>query len=42
MRVFTSSMGALAPSGCTAATNPAHPIAALAEGCVENMLSRDF
>ncbi len=34
--------GAMAPNGCTAATNPARTIAALAERCVENILSRDF
>jgi len=33
--------GAMAPSGCTAAANPAH-IATSAEGCVESILSRDF
>ena len=42
MRVFTSPMGPKAPSGCTAATNSAHTIDALAERCVENILSRDF
>jgi cholesterol oxidase len=34
--------GAMVPSGCTAATNPAHTIAALAERCVENILAHDF
>jgi cholesterol oxidase len=34
--------GAMVPGGCTAATNPAHTIAALAERCVENILSLDF
>ncbi len=34
--------GTMAPSGCTAATNPAHTIDALAERCVENILSCDF
>ena len=34
--------GTMAPSGCTAATNPAHTIATSAERCVENILSCDF
>jgi cholesterol oxidase len=34
--------GAMVPGGSTAATNPAHTIAALAERCMDSILSRDF
>jgi len=34
--------GAMVPSGCTAATNSAHTIAALAERCLDSILRRDF
>jgi hypothetical protein len=34
--------GTVVPGGCTAATNPAHTIAALAERCIDSILSRDF
>jgi cholesterol oxidase len=34
--------GAMVPGGCTAATNPAHTIAALAERCMDRILVEDF
>lgn len=34
--------GAMVPGGCTAATNPAHTIAALAERCLETIIAEDF
>jgi cholesterol oxidase len=34
--------GAMVPGGSTAATNPAHTIAALAERCMDKILSEDF